>query len=56
MPKTTPEQNKVLVLEAFDTVFNKRAYATVERFCSSQSTLTKTTEAPQPGFGNGVPE
>jgi hypothetical protein len=24
MPKTTPEQNKALVLEAFDTLFNKR--------------------------------
>jgi hypothetical protein len=28
MPKTTPEQNKALVLEAFDTLFNKRDYAT----------------------------
>jgi hypothetical protein len=27
MPKTTPEQNKALVLEAFDTLFNKRDYA-----------------------------
>jgi hypothetical protein len=26
MPKTTPEQNKALVLEAFDTLFNKRDY------------------------------
>ena len=32
MPKTTPEQNKALVLEAFDTLFNKRDYATAERF------------------------
>jgi hypothetical protein len=24
MSKTTPEQNKALVLEAFDTLFNKR--------------------------------
>lgn len=23
MPKTTPEQNKVIVLEAFDALFNK---------------------------------
>jgi predicted SnoaL-like aldol condensation-catalyzing enzyme len=29
---TTPEQNKALVLEAFDTLFNKRDYAIVERF------------------------
>ena len=26
MTKTTPEQNKVLVLEAFNTLFNKRDY------------------------------
>jgi hypothetical protein len=25
MTKTTPEQNKALVLKAFDTLFNKRA-------------------------------
>ncbi len=34
MPKTTPEQNRALVLEAFDTLFNKRDYAAAERFCS----------------------
>ena len=34
MPKTTPEQNKVLVLEAFDTLFNKRDYAAAERLWS----------------------
>ena len=33
--KTTPEQNKVLVLEAFDTLFNKRDYAAAERFWST---------------------
>ena len=26
MTRTTPEQNKALVLEAFDTLFNKRDY------------------------------
>ena len=31
---TIPEQNKALVLEAFDTLFNKRDYATAERFWS----------------------
>jgi predicted SnoaL-like aldol condensation-catalyzing enzyme len=36
MPKTTPEQNKALVLEAFDTLFNKRDYATAERFWSPE--------------------
>ena len=35
MTRTTPEQNKALVLEAFDTLFNKRDYATAERFWSS---------------------
>ena len=29
--KTTPEQNKALVLEAFDTLFNKRDYEAAER-------------------------
>jgi predicted SnoaL-like aldol condensation-catalyzing enzyme len=31
---TIPEQNKALVFEAFDTLFNKRDYATAERFWS----------------------
>jgi predicted SnoaL-like aldol condensation-catalyzing enzyme len=34
MNKTPPEQNKALVLEAFDTLFNKRDYAAAERFWS----------------------
>ena len=32
--KTTPAQNKRLVLEAFDTLFNKRDYEAAERFWS----------------------
>ena len=32
--KTTEENNKKLVLEAFDTLFNKRDYATAERYWS----------------------
>lgn len=32
--KTTPEQNKKLVLEAFDILFNKRDYAAAEKFWS----------------------
>jgi predicted SnoaL-like aldol condensation-catalyzing enzyme len=32
MNKTALEQNKALVLEAFDTLFNKRDYAAAERF------------------------
>ena len=35
MSKTTPKQNKSLVLDAFDTLFNKRDYAAAERFWSS---------------------
>jgi predicted SnoaL-like aldol condensation-catalyzing enzyme len=34
MLKTTSEQNKALVLGAFDTLFNKRDYAAAERFWS----------------------
>ena len=34
MPKTTPEQNKALVLAAFDTLFNQRDYAAAETFWS----------------------
>lgn len=31
---TTPEQNRDLVLEAFDTLFNQRDYAAAERYWS----------------------
>jgi len=33
---TTTEQNKRVVLEAFDTLFNKRDYAAAEKFWSPQ--------------------
>ena len=36
MSKTTPEQNKALVLEAFDTLFNRRDYGAAERFWSDR--------------------
>jgi predicted SnoaL-like aldol condensation-catalyzing enzyme len=32
--KTTAEENKALVLKAFDTLFNKRDYAAAEKFWS----------------------
>src|SRR6476646_6091855 len=35
MIRTTPEQNKTLVLQAFDTLFNKRDYKAAERYWSS---------------------
>ena len=34
MSKTTPEQNKARLVEAFDTLFNKRDYTAAERFWS----------------------
>jgi predicted SnoaL-like aldol condensation-catalyzing enzyme len=34
MSQTIQEKNKVLVLEAFDTLFNKRDYVAAERFWS----------------------
>jgi predicted SnoaL-like aldol condensation-catalyzing enzyme len=33
-PQTVQERNKALVLEAFDTLFNKRDYAAAERYWS----------------------
>src|SRR2546428_10270938 len=36
MTKTTPEQNKALVLEAFNTLFNKRDYEAAARFWSDR--------------------
>ena len=36
MSQTKQEKNKALVLEAFDTLFNKRNYAAAERYWSSQ--------------------
>jgi predicted SnoaL-like aldol condensation-catalyzing enzyme len=35
MAKTIAESNKALVLEAFDTLFNKRDYKSAERYWSS---------------------
>jgi predicted SnoaL-like aldol condensation-catalyzing enzyme len=36
MSKTMPEQNKALVLEAFDALFNRRDYDAAERFWSDR--------------------
>jgi MFS family permease len=38
MIRTTPEKNKALVLEAFDTLFNKRDYDAASRFWSDKYT------------------
>ena len=34
MSKSSPERNKAIVLEAFETLFNKRDYVAAERFWS----------------------
>jgi predicted SnoaL-like aldol condensation-catalyzing enzyme len=36
MSRTTPQQNKALVLEAFDALFNKRDYAVAARYWSDR--------------------
>jgi predicted SnoaL-like aldol condensation-catalyzing enzyme len=36
MSKTNPEQNKALVLKAFDTLFNKRDYVAAEHYWSDR--------------------
>jgi predicted SnoaL-like aldol condensation-catalyzing enzyme len=36
MPRTSPEQNKALVLEAFDALFNRRDYEAAERLWSER--------------------
>jgi predicted SnoaL-like aldol condensation-catalyzing enzyme len=47
MPKTTREQNKALVLQAFDTLFNKRDYEAAARFWSD--TYIQHSAHVQPG-------
>jgi hypothetical protein len=39
MSRTKPEKNKALVLEAFDTLFNKRYYLAAER-CGAGASIT----------------
>jgi len=36
MSNSSPERNKAIVLEAFETLFNKRDYAAAERFWSAK--------------------
>jgi predicted SnoaL-like aldol condensation-catalyzing enzyme len=48
--KTTPEQNKALVLEAFDTLFNKRDYDAASRFWSE--TYIQHSAHIEPGRGS----
>jgi hypothetical protein len=49
MKRTTSAENKTLVIEAFDTLFNKRDYAAAERFgrpTTSNIVLTLSLVAP----------
>src|SRR5216683_2085877 len=46
MSKTKQEKNKALVLEAFDTLFNKRDYAAAERYWSPHYTQHSAHIAP----------
>ena len=46
MIKTTPAQNKALVLQAFDTLFNKRDYKAAERYWSSNYIQHSAHNAP----------
>ena len=46
MTKTTPEQHKALVLEAFDTLFNKRDYSAAARFWSERYIQRAPTSNP----------
>src|SRR5580765_2921614 len=44
--KTTTEQNKRLILEGFDTLFNKRDYVAAEKFWSPHYILHSAHIAP----------
>ena len=46
MPKTIPEQNDALVLEAFDTLFNTLDYRAAERFWSPKYIQHSAHKAP----------
>jgi len=42
MSNSSPERNKAIVLEAFETLFNKRDYAAAERFWSELHPAQRT--------------
>ena len=46
MTQTIEEKNKELVLKAFDTLFNKRDYATAEKFWSPRTSNTALISRP----------
>ena len=45
MSRTTETQNRALVLEAFDTLFNKRDYVAAESYWSTSSTALISSPA-----------
>ena len=54
--RTAPEQNKGLVLEAFEVLFNQRDYAAAEQYWSSALALAaKTTSILQAQVGTWKP-
>ena len=48
MSQTTQQKNKALVLEAFDTLFNRRDYATAERYWSPRYIQHRRTLSHRP--------
>jgi predicted SnoaL-like aldol condensation-catalyzing enzyme len=54
MNRPKEEKNKALVLEAFDTLFNKRDYAAAERFWSPDYTQHSALEPGREGLFNLV--
>ena len=49
MSRTKQEKNKALVLEAFDTLFNKRDYVAAERYWSPHNILLAKPVPRSPG-------
>ena len=47
MSQTTQERNKAFVLEAFDTLFNKRDYAAAERYWSPRLYTAQRSHRPR---------
>ena len=50
MPDSLTEANKALVLEAFDTLFNRRDYAAAERFCRRATSSIAPTSPGREGL------
>ena len=55
MSQTIQERNKALVLEAFDTLFNKRDYVAAERYWSPKYVQHSAHIAPGPRPASSIP-